>query len=63
MFAEIEKNLLDPRRQIIGLALDPYYGYPVRWQTDDARNGYGRYVTDQGYWATVRSFVPDSTRR
>lgn len=61
LFEEIEKNLRDERRQIIGLELHPYYGYPIRWETDDARNFYSsRFVTDQGYWGRVVSFVVDS---
>ncbi|MDQ6770018.1 MAG: hypothetical protein M3Z54_08525 [Gemmatimonadota bacterium] len=64
LFLEIKRRAEDPTRQVSTLVLHPFYGYPMRWSVDDARNDYGRrFVTDQEYEATVLFFAPDPVER
>ena len=62
LFAMIEREANDPARQLPKLRLDPTYGFPRSWETDDVHNGYsGYFVMDAGYRAEVALFEPDTT--
>jgi hypothetical protein len=61
LFAMLEREANDPRRQLRSLTLDPLYGVPRSWETDDVHNGHnGYHITDAGYRAEVPLFEPDS---
>jgi hypothetical protein len=63
VFRLVEKEANDRTRQLHGLVLDPYYGFPTAWEVDDVRNGYGMYMSDQGYWGAVEMFAPEVAGR
>lgn len=59
LFLHLERAVKSPTRQIVALKLDPVWGYPTEWRTDDARNGYGgTYVTDQVSGGAIVFFEP-----
>lgn len=65
LFRYLESVVADSARQVDRLELDPTFGYPTRWHTDDARNGYGGYVTDKSDGGDVVLFrsVPQRAKK
>lgn len=59
VFRTLEHAVASPGRQIEILKLDPLWGFPREWRTDDARNGYGsRFVTDAVSGGAIVFFEP-----
>jgi hypothetical protein len=60
LFGLLEREASDTGRKLEELRLDPVFGFPRSWTTDDARNGYHMtFWTDQNDWGRVELFVPD----
>lgn len=58
----LEAAVADSSRQVDRLEIDPIFGYPRVWRTDDARNGYGRHISEQSDGGEVVLFRPDAKR-
>lgn len=56
IFRRLEQQLADSSRQVDRLEFDSIFGYPSRWHTTDARNGFDSYVTDTGEGGEVVLF-------
>ena len=60
VFRMLESTVNNDKAQVAALTLDPTYGFPTAWETDDARNGYSNsFVTDQGSAGRVEWFSSD----
>lgn len=57
VFRRLEMTLADSTQQIATLKLDPAWGFPREWKTDDARNGFSSsFATDQASGGAIVFF-------
>ncbi len=57
VFTLLEDSVRDSTRQIAVLKLHPTLGYPLEWNVDDSRNGWGyEWISDSGISGRVEWF-------